>query len=49
VPNSNYELDMKLDGNPHKITLKYIISMIKTYVNGDTETLDFINFEVAQI
>jgi hypothetical protein len=49
VSNSNQELGTKLDGNPYKLALKYIISTIKTQVNGDAETLDFFNLEVTQI
>jgi hypothetical protein len=49
VSNSNQEFDTKLDDNPHKLALKYIIDMIKNQVDGDVETLDFLNFEVTQI
>jgi hypothetical protein len=48
VPNPNQELGTKLDGNPHKLALKYINSTIKTQVDGDTETLDSLNLEVIQ-
>jgi hypothetical protein len=48
VSNPNQELDTKLDGNPHKLALKYIISTIKTQIDGDAETLDFLNLEVIQ-
>jgi hypothetical protein len=47
VSNPNQKLGTKLDGNPHKLALKYI-NMIKTQVDGDTETLDFLNLEVIQ-
>jgi hypothetical protein len=49
MPNPNWELDTKLDGNSHKLSLEYIISMIKTQVDGDDETLNFLNIEVTQI
>jgi hypothetical protein len=42
MSNPNQELDTKLDGNPQKLTLKYIISTINTQVDGDVETLDFL-------
>jgi hypothetical protein len=45
VLNPNQELGPKLDGTPHKLALKYIISTIKTQVDGDTKTLDFLNSE----
>jgi hypothetical protein len=43
----NQKLSTKLDDNPHKLALEYIISTIKTHVNGDAETLQFLNFEVT--
>jgi hypothetical protein len=49
VLNPNQELGPKLDGTPHKLALKYIISTIKTQVDGDTKTLDFLNSEITQI
>jgi hypothetical protein len=49
VPNPNQELDNKLDGNSHKLALKYIISTIKIQVDGDVETLNFLNLKAIQI
>jgi hypothetical protein len=49
VPNPNQKLDTKLYGNPHKLALEYIISTIKIQMDGDVETLDFLNLEVTQI
>jgi hypothetical protein len=49
MPNLNQKLSTKLDGNPHKLALKYIISTIKTQVDGDAETLNSLNHEVIQI
>jgi hypothetical protein len=49
VPNPNQKLDTKLDGIPYKLALKYIISTIKTQVDGDTETLNFLNPEITQV
>jgi hypothetical protein len=49
ISNPNQELITKLDGNPHKLALEYIISTIKNQVDGDTETLNFLNLEVTQI
>lgn len=48
MPNPNQELGTKLDGNPHKLALKHINSTIKTQVDGDAETLDFLNLKVNQ-
>jgi hypothetical protein len=48
VSNPNQKLGTKLDGNPHKLALKYINITIKTQVDGDTETIDFLNLEVIQ-
>jgi hypothetical protein len=49
VSNPNQKLDTKLDGNPHKLALKYIISTINTQVDGDVETLDFLNLKITQV
>jgi hypothetical protein len=49
VSNPNQELGTKLDGTPHKLALKYIISMIKTQVDGDDETLNFFNPKIIQV
>jgi hypothetical protein len=48
TPNPNQKLSTKLDDNPHKLALKYIINMINTQLDGDTETLDFLNLEITQ-
>ena len=48
MPNPNQELGTKLDGNPHKLALKYINSTIKTQVNGDYEIIDSLNVKVIQ-
>jgi hypothetical protein len=48
MSNPNQEFDTKLDGNTHKLALKYINSTIKTQVDGDVETLDSLNLEVIQ-
>jgi hypothetical protein len=48
VPNPNQKLGTKLDGSPHKLALKYMISMINIQVDGDAKTLDFLNFEITQ-
>jgi hypothetical protein len=49
VSNPNQELATKLDGNPHKLALKYINNTIKTQVDGNAKTLNFFNPEVIQI
>jgi hypothetical protein len=49
VRNPNQKLDTKLDDNPYKLVLKYIISTIKTQMDDDAETLDFFNLELIQI
>jgi hypothetical protein len=46
VPNSNKDIDTKIDDNSNKLEIKYIISMIKTQVNNDIKTVDFLNLEV---
>jgi hypothetical protein len=38
MSNLNQKLGAKLYGNSHKLVLKYIISTIKTQVDGDAET-----------
>jgi hypothetical protein len=48
MPNPNQKLGSKLDGNRHKLALKYVNSMIKTQVDCDVETLDSLKFEVIQ-
>jgi hypothetical protein len=48
MTNPNQELNTKLDSNPHKLALEYIISTIKTQVVCNAETLNFLNIEVIQ-
>jgi hypothetical protein len=49
MPNPKQELSTKLYGNPQKLALKYINSMMKIQVDDDVETLDSLNLEVIQI
>jgi hypothetical protein len=42
----NQDLNTKLDGNPHKLIIKYRISMFKAQVDSDVGTLDFLNLEI---
>jgi hypothetical protein len=48
VSNPKQTFGTKLDDNSHKLALNYIISTIKTQVNGDVETLNFFNSEITQ-
>jgi hypothetical protein len=45
VSNPNQKLNTKLDGNPHKLVLKYIKSMITIQVDGDAKTLAFLTLK----
>jgi hypothetical protein len=45
VSNSKHDLDTKIYSNPHKLVIKHIISIIRTQVDNNVETLNFINIE----
>jgi hypothetical protein len=48
VSNPNQKFGSKLDGNTHKLALKYINGTIKIQLDGDAKTLDSLNLEVIQ-